>query len=162
MEANLKRGQDEKEKLVDQILNKRIVGKLQYLTITRPDISYSVNKLSQFLSTPRVTHLHATQRVLQYVKGSTGHGVFFDIQGDLQLVSVSLLEHLSSHGKLRNNTVSRSSAKTEYKAMANTTCEVIWLLFILKELKVEHSCQPSVSRKNQTHRYRLSFSEGKE
>uniref|UniRef100_A0A803PIP2 Uncharacterized protein n=1 Tax=Cannabis sativa TaxID=3483 RepID=A0A803PIP2_CANSA len=46
MEANLKLGQDEKEKLANPTLYRGIVGKLQYLTITRPDISYSVNKLS--------------------------------------------------------------------------------------------------------------------
>ncbi|KAM6551428.1 hypothetical protein CsatB_001236 [Cannabis sativa] len=73
----VKLGQDEKEKLADPTLHRKIVGKLQYLTITRPDISYSVNKLSQFLSTPRVTHMHAAQRVLQHVKSYPRQGIFY-------------------------------------------------------------------------------------
>ncbi|XP_060968597.1 uncharacterized mitochondrial protein AtMg00240-like [Cannabis sativa] len=77
IKANLKLSLDEKEKLADPTLYRKIIGKLQYLTITRPYISYSVNKLSQFLSTPRVTHMHAAQRVLQYVKSCPGQGIVF-------------------------------------------------------------------------------------
>uniref|UniRef100_A0A803Q579 peroxidase n=1 Tax=Cannabis sativa TaxID=3483 RepID=A0A803Q579_CANSA len=134
IEANLKLGLDEKEKLSDPTLYRRIVGKLQYLTMTRPDISYSVNKLSKFLCTPRVTHLHATQRVLQYVKGTPRQGIFFTANSEVKLHAYTNSDWASK----KQHTVSRSSAKAEYRAMANTTCEVVWLLSILKELQIDH------------------------
>ena len=56
-----------------------------YLTLSRPDIAYIVHKLSQFLSQPRVPHMKATTRILQYIKGTLGQGVFFPLELDLQL-----------------------------------------------------------------------------
>ena len=56
-----------------------------YLTLTRPDICYVVNRLSQFLSTPRRPHMLAAQRVLQYIKGTPGHGIYFQAESDFQL-----------------------------------------------------------------------------
>ncbi|KAL5559734.1 hypothetical protein UlMin_035945 [Ulmus minor] len=72
MEVNVKLSQDDGEELSDLALYRRLIGKLLYLTITRPNLSYAMNKLSQFLSKPRLPHFQAAQRVLQYVKGSPG------------------------------------------------------------------------------------------
>ena len=55
---------------------RRIVGRLLYLTITRPDISYVVQHLSQFLHTPRVPHYEAVLHVLRYLKGIIHKGLF--------------------------------------------------------------------------------------
>ncbi|KAH9680638.1 retrovirus-related pol polyprotein from transposon RE1 [Citrus sinensis] len=62
-----------------------IVGALQYVTLTRPDIAYSVNKLSQFLSNPRTSHWDACKRLLRYLKGNLHLGLHFHMTGALQL-----------------------------------------------------------------------------
>ena len=59
IEANHKLGADKTEALVDPGSYQRLVGKLIYLTHTWPDIAYTVGVLSQFMHTPRVSHLHA-------------------------------------------------------------------------------------------------------
>uniref|UniRef100_A0A803Q176 Reverse transcriptase Ty1/copia-type domain-containing protein n=1 Tax=Cannabis sativa TaxID=3483 RepID=A0A803Q176_CANSA len=65
MEANLKSSQDNKEDhLANPTLYRKIIGKLQYLTITQPDLFYAIYKLSQFLVTPKTNHMTAAQRVL--------------------------------------------------------------------------------------------------
>ena len=85
MEANLKLTQDDGELLEDPSMYRRVIGKLLYLTITRPDISFAVNRLSQFLSKPRVPHYKATMRILQYLKSSPGRGLFYPANSELHL-----------------------------------------------------------------------------
>ncbi|XP_060972363.1 uncharacterized mitochondrial protein AtMg00240-like [Cannabis sativa] len=90
MEANLKLGQDEKgDKLADLKLFRRIIGKLQYLTITRPDISFSVNRLSQFLAIPKSRHLKVAERVLQYIKNCPVQGPLFPATSEVKLKAFS-------------------------------------------------------------------------
>jgi histone deacetylase 1/2 len=54
-----------------------IVGALQYLTLTRPDLSYSVNKVCQFLHAPTTTHWTAVKRILRYIQGTLKVGLTF-------------------------------------------------------------------------------------
>ncbi|RVW51926.1 Retrovirus-related Pol polyprotein from transposon RE2 [Vitis vinifera] len=72
MEANIKLTQDDGEPLKDPELYRRLIWKLLYLTITRPDLSYVVNRLSQYLANPRTAHLQVVHCVLQYIKGTMG------------------------------------------------------------------------------------------
>ena len=77
MDPNLKLSQEERELLQDAGQYKKLIGRLLYLTITRPNLSYSVSRLSQFMAKPRLPHLQAAYRVLQYVKGTVGQGLYF-------------------------------------------------------------------------------------
>lgn len=56
-------------------LNTSVVGALQYLTLTRPDLSFSVNKVCQYLYDPTSVHWTTVKWILRYVKGTIGVGV---------------------------------------------------------------------------------------
>ncbi|GAV57953.1 hypothetical protein CFOL_v3_01489 [Cephalotus follicularis] len=56
-------------------MSQRLVGKLNYLTVTRPDISFPISVVSQFLSSHRSSHCDVVIRILRYLKGSTGRGL---------------------------------------------------------------------------------------
>ena len=71
--------------LPDPGVYRRLVGRLLYWTITKPNITYSVHKLSQFMSKPRKPHLDAAYKVLQYIKGSLGQGILLLSSLDLHL-----------------------------------------------------------------------------
>jgi len=59
----------------DPTFFRSIVGGLQYVTVTRPEISYSVNKVCQFLSAPLEDHWKAVKRILRYLQGTIHHGL---------------------------------------------------------------------------------------
>lgn len=73
----------------DMSAYRRLVRKLLYLTIFRPDIAYFVHQLSQFLDCPTLDHVTAAHRVLQYLKWSIGKGLFYSSNstGKLQAFS---------------------------------------------------------------------------
>lgn len=68
---------------------RRLIGRLLYLTITRPDIAYAVNRLSQFVTNPKQPHLQAVHHLLRLIKNSPGQGLFFSTSPFLQLKAFS-------------------------------------------------------------------------
>ena len=64
---------------------RRLIGRLLYFTVSRPDITFTVHKLSQFVSQPRQPHLDAAHHLLQYLKSSLGQGLLFSAYSSLQL-----------------------------------------------------------------------------
>ena len=75
------------KELEDPTSYRRLIGRLIYLTITRPDLTYAVHILSQFMQAPREDHMNAARRVVRYIKGSAGQGILLPRASDLQLVS---------------------------------------------------------------------------
>ena len=71
--------------LSNPFLYRRLVGNLVYFTVTRPNISYTVHQVSQYLFAPRSTHYAAILRILRYLKGALFHGLFYSTQSTLIL-----------------------------------------------------------------------------
>ncbi|KAL6326828.1 hypothetical protein AAG906_011005 [Vitis piasezkii] len=86
MDPNVKLVPGQGEPLGDPGRYRRLVGKLNYLTITRPDISFLVSVVSQFLQSPCDSHWDAVIRILRYIKSTPGQGVLYENRGHTQVV----------------------------------------------------------------------------
>ena len=70
-------------------LYRSIVGGLQYLILTRPDIAYSVHKLSQYLSAPTLQHWLACKKVLRYLQATITYGLYIQQEGTLETIGLT-------------------------------------------------------------------------
>lgn len=77
IDPNQKLGDSKEGTLVDTSKYQRLVGKLIYLSHTRPDIAFAVSLVSQFMHAPYEEHLEAVYRILRYLKSAPGKGLFF-------------------------------------------------------------------------------------
>ena len=145
MESTTKLDIGKESTQVDKGRYQRLVGKLIYLSHTRPDIRFSVNIVSQFMNDSKEEHLEAVYRILRYLKLTPGKGFMFKkrINRGIKVYSDanwagSILDRRSTSGYClfvwgnlvtwRNKkqlVVSRSSAEAEFKAMAQGFCEGI-------------------------------------
>ncbi|RVW49248.1 Retrovirus-related Pol polyprotein from transposon RE2 [Vitis vinifera] len=86
MDPNVKLIPGQGEPLEDPGRYRRLVGKLNYLTITRPDISFPVSVVSQFLQSPCDSHWDVVIRILRYIKSTPSQGVLYENRGHTQVV----------------------------------------------------------------------------
>ncbi|OMO75305.1 Integrase, catalytic core [Corchorus capsularis] len=155
MEHNHKLRADSNGTIIDAAQYRRLVGRLLYLTVTRPDLTFAVNVLSQFVSAPRQEHMDAALRVLRYLKKAPGQGILLSAEGDLFLTAycdadwggclttrrsctgyfITLGGSPISWRTKRQQVVSKSSAEAEYRAMAVTVSELLWLRWLLTDLQ---------------------------
>ena len=132
----------------------KLVGKLIYLTITRPDISFAVSLVSQHMHAPTVVHLCMVKRILRYLKKTIGRGIVMRRNGHTDIIGFSdsdwagnTIDRRSTTGycmfvggnlvswkSKKQPVVARSSAEAEYRAMAAASCEMVWLKNLLTDL----------------------------
>ncbi|XP_070005808.1 uncharacterized mitochondrial protein AtMg00810-like [Nicotiana sylvestris] len=147
---------DGDEELSDLNPYQKLIGKLLYLTMTRPDIAFNVQTLSQFLQKPKRYHMEAALGIGRYLKQQPGQGIILSSKNSTEITAycdadwatcphsrksisgylIKLGESLVSWKSKKQTTVSRSSAEAEYRSLASTLAELIWLVGLLTELKI--------------------------
>ena len=143
--------------LVDAFSYRSIVGALQYLTFTRPDIAHAVNRVCQHFSSPTLANLHAAKRILRYLKGTPDFGLHYLSRSPSSLYAFSdadwagcqvtrrstsgfclfLGSNCISWSSKKQPTVSRSSSEAEYRSMAFATAEITWITYLLRDFGVQ-------------------------
>lgn len=133
-----------------------MIGALQYLNLTRPDLSFAINKLSQFMHKPTSLHLQHLKRIMRYIKFTMNHGLLFRKAHSNSLLAYSDADWGGNHDdrtstsayiiffggnpiswlSRKQRTVARSSTEAEYRAVATATTELMWLQNLLHELQV--------------------------
>ncbi|XP_019459905.1 PREDICTED: uncharacterized protein LOC109359664 [Lupinus angustifolius] len=131
MTSNCKLSKVGDEPVSDPTLYRSIVGALQYATVTRPDIAYSVKKVCQFLSNPLNSHWVAVKRILWYLQGTTS----FDDRKSISRACIFLGPNLITWWSKKQTTISRSSTEAEYRSLALAAQEIMWVESLLKELQ---------------------------
>ena len=139
---------------VDATKYKQLVGSLMYLTATRPDLMYVVCLISRFMASPTEMHLQAAKRVLRYLKGTVDLGVFYQKEGNGELMaytdsdyagdvddrkSTSGYVFLLSEGAVawsskKQPVVTLSTTEAEFVAAASCACQGVWMRRVLEKL----------------------------
>jgi hypothetical protein len=142
--------------LVNKEDYQKLVGRLLYLCHTRPDITYAVGVVSRYMHEPRSGHLDIVHRILRYLKGTPGKGLWFAKSGHLEVDGYSDSDWASCQDDRRSTSgycvfvggnlvswrskkqpvVSRSTAEAEYRALSQGLCEMLWVKYLLSELKL--------------------------
>ncbi|GJX04230.1 ribonuclease H-like domain-containing protein [Tanacetum coccineum] len=107
--------------VTDPTLYRSLAGAFQYLTFTRPDLSYAVQQLCLYMHDPREPHLNAMKRCPATRRSTSRYCVF-------------LGDNLLTWSSKRQDTLSRSSVEAEYRGVANAVAEISWIRNLLHEL----------------------------
>ncbi|KAI5330173.1 hypothetical protein L3X38_029571 [Prunus dulcis] len=127
---------------------------LLFIRLPRPNITYVVSMVSQFMHSPSVSHRNAVDRILIYLKSAPWKGLMFSKNGDLEVIGYTDADWAGSIADRRStsyyftfvrgylvtwwskkqNVVSRSSAEAEYRGMAHGVCELLWIRRLVTEL----------------------------
>ncbi|XP_074363119.1 uncharacterized protein LOC141703501 [Apium graveolens] len=158
MDCHLKLTADKGDYLEDPSIYQRLVGKFIYLTITRPDIAFTVQILAQFMQAPTTVHMQAAKRLLRYLVGTMSQGILLASSSAAQLTvyrdsnwascpmtrrstsgyCIFLGNSPISWKAKKQSVVARSSTEAEYRSMALTTCEVTWLTTLLRDIGIKN------------------------
>ncbi|KAK3038414.1 hypothetical protein RJ639_030580 [Escallonia herrerae] len=164
---------DDGDRFDDPEKYRRLVGKFNYLTVTRLDIAYAVSTVSQSMSEPTAKHWTALKHILCYLKGAPGLGLLYSNHGHSCIECFSEADwagsklhrksttgyrvfvdgNLVSWKSKKQSVVSRSSTESEYRAMAQSTCEIMWICHLLEEISLKPPLPAKLWRDNQATRY---------
>ncbi|XP_075101828.1 secreted RxLR effector protein 161-like [Nicotiana tabacum] len=140
----------------------RIVSRLLYLTMIRPDIIFVVKVLSQYMHALKQSHLEAAMRVVRYIKNAPGLGLIVPTDNTLKIAAycdsdwracvetrksitgyaIKFGDALISWKSKKQETMSRSSAEAEFRSMAANVAKIIWMIGLFKELGSEIAANP--------------------
>ena len=154
LDPNGKMSMDAGFALEDPTMYRKIVGSLIYITITRPDLSYSVGLESQFMQVPRKPHLDGVRRTLRYLRATVDYALFYEAGVPVDVYGYtdadwagSISDRRSTSGFMfsfgcatvtwsskKQPTVPLSSTEAEYKGAIVAACEVAWLYKLLDDL----------------------------
>lgn len=163
LNPSIKLFQDNNKPFEDITAYRRLIGRLLYLNNTRLGNNLATQQLSQFLYCPSKVHYHAGCRVIRYLKGNPERGLMFPRTSTLQILEYSdaditsrvnsrrstsdyyffIDSSLVSWKAKKQQTIARSSSEAEYRALDSATCELIWLLYIWKDLQITCSKTPT-------------------
>lgn len=135
---------------------RRLIGRLLYLNFTRPDITYSVNTLSQYMQSPTLNHWKGAINIVKYLKGHLSQGLFYPTDNILSLSAycdadwgrctltrrsitgycVLLGTALIAWKSKKQSTVARSTAEAEYRSAGSTVCELKWISYLCTDLTI--------------------------
>lgn len=155
VDTKAKLAADDGPPVKDPTLYGSLAGALQYLTFTRPDISFAVQQICLFMYDPWESHFNALKLILRCVKGTISHGLQLNRSAPTSLVvytdadwagfpttrrstsgyCVFLGDTLISWSSKRQNTISRSIVEAKYRGVANGVSEATWIQNLLLELK---------------------------
>jgi hypothetical protein len=154
LDQNGKLSADASEVLEDATVYRKIVGSLIYMTITMPDLNYTVGLESQFMQVPQKPHLDGVRHTLRYVSATSDYGFFYEASTELQVHGYidadwasNILDMIFTSGFMfsfgsatgtwsskKQPTIALSSIEAEYKGVAMAACEVVWLRKLLRDL----------------------------
>lgn len=160
MVSNCKLSRFGTDTLSDAQQYRSVVGALQYATLTHPEITFSVNKVCQFMANPLNSHWQAVKRILRYLKGTLFHGLLLqpaenpqafpliaycdadwasdpDDRRSMSGYCIFFGPNLISWCSKKQPLVAHSSTEAEYRSMAHATAELSWIQSILTELGIQ-------------------------
>nr|GEU78564.1 ribonuclease H-like domain-containing protein [Tanacetum cinerariifolium] len=119
---------DDGDPVSDPTLYRSLAGSLQYLTSTRPDISYAMQHICLYMHDPREPHFSALKRILSHVRGTLDYGLQLFSSSSTSLVAYSDADWAGFP------TTRRSTLEAAYCGVANAVAETCWLRNLLREL----------------------------
>jgi hypothetical protein len=154
LDANIKLRCKEGKLLPDPRPYRALVGSLIYLTITRPDIAFSVGLVSRYMQAPRKPHLEAAKRTLKYVYSTLDMGLFYKKKGVIELYGFSDADlggdlddwkstssYVFSCGSScvswcskKQDSISLSTTEAEYKVASLAAQECVWLRRLIEDI----------------------------